>query len=232
MRSVFFLALSAVATLAAARENAFNIPKDGYEFTAGESTTLKWAPSTEGTVTLRLQRGDVFDSSTGTVIASNIANSGSYTWSVPKDIAEHGDYTVEIVSDSDPDSSNYLPQFSVQGAAAATTASESESATPTPETTTTETSSSSTSTDTTTSTSTTTESSSSASPTPTSTSSESPSETPASTTSTESSSSSTESPSSSPSSSIPSVDDGDNAGMANRVSGGLLALALGVAALV
>lgn len=69
MRSVFFLALSAVATLAAARENAFNIPKDGYEFTAGESTTLKWAPSTEGTVTLRLQRGDVFDSSTGTVIA-------------------------------------------------------------------------------------------------------------------------------------------------------------------
>lgn len=233
MRSVFFLALGAIATLAAARDNAFNIPKDGYEFTAGESTTLKWAPSTQGTVTLKLQHGEAFDSSTGTTIASSIANSGSYTWSVPKDIADHGDYTVEIVSDSDPDSSNYLPQFSVQGASeSATTASES--ATPTPETTTTETSSTSTDTTTTTETSTTTESSSSASPTPTSTSSESPSETPTSSTSTESSSTSaeaSESPSSS-SSSVPSVDDGDNAGMANRVSGGLLALALGVAALV
>ncbi|OJJ63187.1 hypothetical protein ASPSYDRAFT_86829 [Aspergillus sydowii CBS 593.65] len=235
MRSVFFLALGAIATLAAARENAFNIPKDGYEFTAGESTTLTWAPSTEGTVSLKLQRGDTFDSTTGTTIASNIANSGSYTWSVPKDIADHGDYTVEIISDSNPDATNYLPQFSVQGAEAATTASES--ATTTSETTTTETSSTSTDTSmtTTTSTSTTTESSSSASPTPTSTSSESPSESPTSTTTTESSSSSaeaSESPSSSPSSSVPSVDDGDNAGMANRVSGGLLAFALGVAALV
>lgn len=69
MRSVFFLALGAIATLAAARDNAFNIPKDGYEFTAGESTTLKWAPSTQGTVTLKLQHGEAFDSSTGTTIA-------------------------------------------------------------------------------------------------------------------------------------------------------------------
>ncbi len=74
MRSVFFLALGAIATLAAARENAFNIPKDGYEFTAGESTTLTWAPSTEGTVSLKLQRGDTFDSTTGTTIACEFSS--------------------------------------------------------------------------------------------------------------------------------------------------------------
>jgi hypothetical protein len=68
MRSVFFLALSAVATLVAARENPFNIPSSGYEFTAGEPTTLSWDPTTEGTVTLRLQWGDAFTSSTGETI--------------------------------------------------------------------------------------------------------------------------------------------------------------------
>ncbi|KAL4902530.1 Ser-Thr-rich glycosyl-phosphatidyl-inositol-anchored membrane family-domain-containing protein [Aspergillus multicolor] len=229
MRSVFFLALSAVATLVAARENAFNIPKDGYSFTAGEATTLTWDPSTEGTVTLKLQYGDVLTSSSGTTIASSIPNSGSYTWSVPSDIDDHSDYTIEIVSDSDEDATNYLPRFSIEGAEAVTTTS---STTTTTETTSTETSSTTTKTTLTTTTTTTTESTTS--PTPTSTSSESPSETPASATSTESASStSSESATDSPTS-IPSVngEDGDNAGMSNRVSGGLLALALGVAALI
>ncbi|RDW81763.1 GPI anchored serine-threonine rich family protein [Aspergillus mulundensis] len=233
MRSVFFLALSAVATLAAARENAFNIPKDGYSFTAGEATTLSWDPSTEGTVTLKLQYGDVLTSSSGTTLASSIPNSGSFTWSVPSDIDDHSDYTIEIVSDSDADATNYLPRFSIEGAEPVTTTSSTTTTTETSSTeTSTETSSTTTKTTLTTTTTTTTESTTS--PTPTSTSSETPSETPASATSTESASStSSESATDSPTS-IPSVngEDGDNAGMSNRVSGGLLALALGVAALV
>ncbi|KAL4951321.1 Ser-Thr-rich glycosyl-phosphatidyl-inositol-anchored membrane family-domain-containing protein [Aspergillus filifer] len=234
MRSMFFLALSAVATLAAARENPFNIPSEGYSFTAGESTTLSWEPTTEGTVTLKLQWGSQFTSSTGTTIASNIANSGSYTWDVPSDITDHSDYTVEIISDSDSDDNNYLPRFTVAGAEAApsttaTSTSTTETTTTEETTTTTETSSTTTKT---TMTTTTTDSSETPSPTsmvPTS------SVTPAATTSTDSSSTSTDStssPSDSPTS-VPTVnDDGDNAGMSNRVSGGLLALALGVAALV
>ncbi|KAL4986918.1 Ser-Thr-rich glycosyl-phosphatidyl-inositol-anchored membrane family-domain-containing protein [Aspergillus falconensis] len=232
MRSVFFLALSAAATLVAARENAFNIPKDGYTFTAGEATTLSWDPTTEGTVTLKLQHGDVLTSDSGTTIASSIPNSGSFTWSVPSDIEDYSDYTIEIISDSDTDSTNYLPRFSVEGAETVTTTS-SKTTTETT-TTSTETSSTTTKTTLTTTTTTTTESSS---PTPTSTSSETPSQTPASTTSTESSSTSTstssESATDSPTS-VPNVNgEGDgNAGMSNRVSGGLLALALGIAALV
>ncbi|KAL4911863.1 Ser-Thr-rich glycosyl-phosphatidyl-inositol-anchored membrane family-domain-containing protein [Aspergillus aurantiobrunneus] len=235
MHSVFFLTLSAVATLVAARDNAFNIPNGGYVFTAGEPTTLTWDPTTQGTVTLKLQSGNAFDSSTGTTIVSGIDNSGSYTWDVPSDIADQTDYTVEIVSDSDPNSSNYLPRFSVEGAEATPT---TESTTTTAETSTTESSSTSTETTLTTTTAetTTTESSSSPSPTPTITSAESSSATPTSTTSTESSTTSTESsetPSDSPTS-VPSVneEDGDNAGMSNRVSGSMLALVLGVAALI
>ncbi|KAL4813347.1 Ser-Thr-rich glycosyl-phosphatidyl-inositol-anchored membrane family-domain-containing protein [Aspergillus spinulosporus] len=233
MRSVFFFALSAVATLVAARENAFNIPKDGYTFTAGEATTLSWEPSTEGTVTLKLQHGEILTSDSGTTIASSIPNSGSFTWSVPSDIEDYSDYTIEIISDSDPDATNYLPRFSVEGAEAVTTTS----STSTTETTTTTTETSSTTTKTTLTTTTTTTTESTTSPTPTSTSSETPSKTPASTTSTSTESSSTttssESATDSPTS-VPNVngEDGDNAGMSNRVSGGLLVLALGVAALV
>ncbi|CBF84879.1 hypothetical protein AN1449.2 [Aspergillus nidulans FGSC A4] len=232
MRSVFFFALSAVATLVAARENAFNIPKNGYSFTAGEATTLSWEPSTEGTVTLKLQHGEVLTSDSGTTIASSIPNSGSFTWSVPSDIEDYSDYTIEIISDSDPDATNYLPRFSVEGAEEVTTTSSTTSTETTTTTTTTETSSTTTETTLTTTTTTTTESTTS--PTPTSTT-ETPSKTPASATSTESSSTSTSSESATDTpTSVPNVngEDGDNAGMSNRVSGGLLVLALGVAALV
>jgi hypothetical protein len=70
MRSIIFLSLSALAAIAVAatKENPFNIPADGYEFSAGEPTTLTWDPTTSGTVTLKLQWGDVFTSDSGSTI--------------------------------------------------------------------------------------------------------------------------------------------------------------------
>ncbi|KAJ0421041.1 Ser-Thr-rich glycosyl-phosphatidyl-inositol-anchored membrane family-domain-containing protein [Aspergillus carlsbadensis] len=225
MRSVFFLALSAVATLVAARENPFNIPSSGYEFTAGEPTTLSWDPTTEGTVTLKLQWGDSFTSSTGETIVSGIPNSGSYTWSVPDEIADRDDYSVEIVSDTDPTTTNYLPRFSIAGAEEVTTTTTTETST-----TTTETSTSTTTTSTTTATTstTTTETTETPTPTPSPTSSTS-STTLTTTTTTESSTSESATPTPTE---VPSVNDDDNAGMSNRVSGSMLALALGVIALI
>ncbi|KAL5337815.1 Ser-Thr-rich glycosyl-phosphatidyl-inositol-anchored membrane family-domain-containing protein [Aspergillus crustosus] len=224
MRSVFFVALSAIAALVAARENPFNIPGSGYEFAAGEPTTLSWDPTTEGTVSIRLQWGDVLTDSTGSTIVSSIPNSGSYTWSVPANIVDRRNYTVEIISDSDPESSNYLPRFTVDGAHEATTTTTSHTRTTT-STTTTESSTTRTTLTTTTSTATT------ETPTPTPTSTTSSTETPSSTT-TESSTTTTETPTETPTE-VPSVnEDGGNAGAAKRVSGGLLALALGVAALI
>lgn len=70
MRSNFYLAISALATLAAAdNPNAFNIPKGGYHFEVGEPTTLKWNPSTDGTVSLKLQSGEVSTPESGSTIA-------------------------------------------------------------------------------------------------------------------------------------------------------------------
>ncbi|CEL08283.1 Ser-Thr-rich glycosyl-phosphatidyl-inositol-anchored membrane family-domain-containing protein [Aspergillus pseudodeflectus] len=227
MRSVFFLALSAVATLVAARENPFNIPSSGYEFTAGEPTTLSWDPTTEGTVTLRLQWGDAFTSSTGETIVSGIPNSGSYTWSVPDEIADRDDYSVEIVSDTDPSTSNYLPRFSIAGAEEVTSTTTTETSTTTTETSTTSTTSTRTTTTSTTTTETT-ETTETPTPTPSPTSSTS-STTLTTTTTTESSTSESATPTPTE---VPSVNDDDNAGMSNRVSGSMLALALGVIALI
>ncbi|KAH8433653.1 GPI anchored serine-threonine rich family protein [Aspergillus melleus] len=126
MRSIFFLTLSAIATLAAAaseKANPFNIPKDGYSFKTGEPTTLTWAPTTEGTVTLRLQWGGVLTPNSGTAIAKSIPNSGSFTWTPPSDLAAQPDYTVEIISDDDTSEVNYLPRFVVAGATVHTTKS-------------------------------------------------------------------------------------------------------------
>ncbi|KAI9367363.1 Ser-Thr-rich glycosyl-phosphatidyl-inositol-anchored membrane family-domain-containing protein [Aspergillus egyptiacus] len=215
MRSVFYFALSAIATLVAAQENPFNIPPSGYEFTAGEPTTLNWEPTTDGTVTLKLQWGQTFTQDSGTVLVSSIPNSGSFTWSVPDDIADRDDYTVEIISDESGESSNYLPRFSVEGAEPAPTTTSStttESTTSTTETSTTETSTSTPLTTTTTTETTSTE-------------------TPASTTSTESTSTSTETPTQTPTE-VPNLNEPDDAGMSNRVSSAMLALALGVIAVV
>ncbi|KAL2814789.1 Ser-Thr-rich glycosyl-phosphatidyl-inositol-anchored membrane family-domain-containing protein [Aspergillus granulosus] len=219
MRSIFFVALSAVATLVAARENPFNIPPSGYEFTAGESTTLSWDPTTEGTVTLKLQWGESFTSTTGETIISGLPNSGSYTWTVPDDVADRDDYSIEIVSDTDPSETNYLPRFSIVGAVETTTTTTETSTT----TTTTRTTTTTTST-----TTTTTETTETPTPTPSPTSSTS-STTLTTTTTTESST--TESATPTPTE-VPSVNDDDSAGISNRVSGPMLALALGVIALI
>ncbi|KAE8408783.1 Ser-Thr-rich glycosyl-phosphatidyl-inositol-anchored membrane family-domain-containing protein [Aspergillus pseudonomiae] len=127
MRSIFYLTLSAMASLAAAATgaNPFNIPAEGYSFEAGEPTTLTWKPTTEGTVSLKLQWGAVMTANTGTTIAKNIANSGSFTWTPPANLAAQPDYTIEIFNDDDTSEVNYLPRFTVAGATAApsTTAS-------------------------------------------------------------------------------------------------------------
>lgn len=71
MRSFTFFAAAALAAVASAAstENAFNNPEGGYKFTAGKSTTLKWSPDTDGTVSLRLQTGKTTTSTSGTEIA-------------------------------------------------------------------------------------------------------------------------------------------------------------------
>ncbi|RHZ72609.1 hypothetical protein CDV55_105915 [Aspergillus turcosus] len=217
MRSIIFLAFSALAAVVAAQTNAnpFNIPASGYQFTAGEPTTLSWDPTTGGTVTLKLQWGSVFTPNSGSTIVSNIPNSGSYTWTVPSNIAARPDYSVEIISDQDTSETNYLPRFAVAGATGI--ASSTASATTT-------TSASTTSTTTTTS------------GTPTMTTMTSTTASPSSSSSTTSSSSSTstttQTSTTSSATTLPTSVPNANGGVINRISGGMMALVMGVVAVM
>lgn len=68
----FALATGLFAALAAAAStpNAFIDPVLGASFTAGQTSTLEWTPSTSGTVSLRLQWGALTTSTEGIAIAS------------------------------------------------------------------------------------------------------------------------------------------------------------------
>ena len=53
--------------LAAGQPNPFSVP-EGFALTAGKPTTLKWTPTTPGTVTLTLREGSSNNLDQGTVI--------------------------------------------------------------------------------------------------------------------------------------------------------------------
>ncbi|KAJ5166582.1 cell wall protein [Penicillium canariense] len=212
-------ALFATAVSANSKANAFSNPAGGYVFTVGEATTLVWNADSGSTVTLRLQYGDVTTANSGAVIASGIANDGSYTWQVPSDLAYESDYTIEIIDDQDTSNYNFLPRFTVAGATASATATTASSTSMSTATTVSSTSTSTTSasTSSTPTTMTTTSSSSSASSSST-----------ASTTKSTSTSASTSASSTASATSVPS----SNSGMVNRVSGGMLAVVAGAAILL
>ncbi|KXS97515.1 hypothetical protein AC578_4598 [Pseudocercospora eumusae] len=116
-RSLLFALSAAITALAqntGSSANPFKIPTTGLQATAGEPLTLSWEPTTSGTVSLILRSGSSNNLAAGTVIASKIDNKGSYTWTPDKDTTRGSDYTIEIVSDSDPSATNYTPYFVLQ----------------------------------------------------------------------------------------------------------------------
>lgn len=253
MRFFTSLAIAAMAAVVSAnsKANPFSIPTDGYTFTTGEATALKWEPTTTGTISLILQWGAVLNGNSGTVIAckpyaqmtqyspdkiltapANIANDGSYTWNVPSKLAAEPDYTIKIVSDEDSNDYNYIGRFTVEGATVSVSSSSASStATSTSTESSTESSTSATRTSTGTSTSETSASSSSAttsgSTTLTTASSTVASTSASATTSESSSTAESTSTSASSSAASQSAVPTTNAGIANRVSGGMLAIVAG-----
>ncbi|CAI7652485.1 unnamed protein product [Penicillium glandicola] len=215
-----------MAAVAAASNtaNPFSIPTDGYTFTVGEATTLKWEPTTDGTISLILQWGAVLTGDSGTVIASDIDNDGSYTWDVPSTLAAEPDYTIKIVSDEDSDDYNYLGRFTVEGATVSVTTTTATSTTASSTSTKSSTSTTATSTESTSSSSATTASATTATTlTTASSTAASTSATETSESSSTASSTSTSASSSASQSAVPTT----NAGLVNRVSGGMLALVAG-----
>ncbi|PWY72502.1 hypothetical protein BO94DRAFT_246042 [Aspergillus sclerotioniger CBS 115572] len=229
MRSMFYFALSALATLATAAQNPFNVPDGGYEFEAGSPTTLIWDPTTSGSVTLRLQWGAVFTTTTGDLIAGSIDNSGNYTWTPSASLASRSDYTVEIIDDDDTSIVNYTPRFSIAGTTGSVTTSVASSTTTSAAS---STSSSSGQSTTISATTLSTATSSTSSSTSSASSSTTDSASTASASSSKTASSSSSLTASSSSSSATTTTLSTNAGMVNRVSIGMMALVLGAVALI
>ncbi|KAJ5806203.1 Ser-Thr-rich glycosyl-phosphatidyl-inositol-anchored membrane family-domain-containing protein [Penicillium pulvis] len=235
--SIIAAAAFSALVSASSTANPFSNPSGGYVFTAGDATTLTWDPTTSGTVSLRLQWGSVTTAESGDAIASDIDNSGSYTWDVPTDLVKGREYTIEILDDSDSSDYNFLPYFTVAGAtatASATATSTSSSASTTSEATSTSSASSSTTSSTSSSSSSTSTSSTStksaATTMSTVTSTSASTKSTASTASSTSSSSSSSSGSASSTASQTSVP--TNAAGMTRVSAGMLAVVAGAAALL
>ncbi|KAK5677351.1 hypothetical protein LTS10_009921 [Elasticomyces elasticus] len=110
-RSFILLLAAPFLAYAQGSANPFNVPNGGYSVTAGSPTDLTWNPTTSGTVTLILRSGPSSNLIAGTVIASSIDNSGSYTWTPDTSITRGSDYTVQIVSDDDSSQTNFTPYF-------------------------------------------------------------------------------------------------------------------------
>ncbi|MCJ1278563.1 hypothetical protein MMC21_006380 [Puttea exsequens] len=131
--------LSAIACLIAAAiaqsGKTANPPTVSSSFmvTAGKPSTFTWKPTSPGPISLTLRSGASSNLDKGTVIASGIDNTGSYTFTLPADTTRNSDYTIEISDDKVPSDVNYTGQFVVEssntvesitpsGSAAATTA--------------------------------------------------------------------------------------------------------------
>ncbi len=173
MRFTLTFLIGALATLASA-QNAFNIPEGGLSMTVGVPTTLSWAPTTQGTVSLFLRSGPEVNLNPGILIAcaspfspycslspplsisapllpslnitlmprmllmkSNrtaaIANSGTFTYTpAAADCVWGVWYTVEILSDPNPNIFNFSPRFVINMGSAAPTSAPAWTPTPTP----------------------------------------------------------------------------------------------------
>ncbi|KAI9876526.1 MAG: hypothetical protein M1830_006310 [Pleopsidium flavum] len=139
MRFSITLVASALVALATAQypQNPFNIPAGGLYFAVGTPTTLSWAPTTPGTVSLYLRDGVTTNLNPGILLAyshlpierialtqrvflAGIINSGTFTYTPAAANSIAGTlYTVEIVSDADPSLFNFTPQFVINGAGGA-----------------------------------------------------------------------------------------------------------------
>jgi len=110
--------------------NPITYPLGDQPIEAGKAITIKWDPTYGDKLDLVLRRGDS-DNLDTIDIAKGIPNSGSYTWTPPKQLEAGSDYAIQITAGS---ATNYSPKFEVSsdGKGLSTTASAKSTPTPTP----------------------------------------------------------------------------------------------------
>ncbi|MCJ1363446.1 hypothetical protein MMC16_002553 [Acarospora aff. strigata] len=124
MRFSIAFVTSALAALATAQSapNPFNIPTGGLSMSVGVPTTLSWAPTTEGTISLYLRDGPNANLNPGIALVSGIPNTGTFVYTPTAANSNTGTaYTIEIVSDADPGLVNFTPRFYINTGSATST---------------------------------------------------------------------------------------------------------------
>ncbi|KAF8455687.1 Ser-Thr-rich glycosyl-phosphatidyl-inositol-anchored membrane family-domain-containing protein [Terfezia claveryi] len=110
----FTAALLALSTLAAtvfAAENKITYPGTGDTIQGGETVVIKWTPSTQDkSITLVLREGKSGNLDVIAPICDNCPNTGSFSWTAPKDLVAGKDYSIEIKYNGGV---NFSPQFEI-----------------------------------------------------------------------------------------------------------------------
>ena len=80
MYSAIYVAFAAALAVLVAADypNAFKVPAGGYNFKTGVPADLSWNPTTQGTVTLKLQWGSPTGMDTGMIIACKVVTKHTY----------------------------------------------------------------------------------------------------------------------------------------------------------
>jgi len=126
--SVLTVLVAAVGVVAQL-PNPITEPTAGSTVTAGSTFTISWTPTTNGTISLFLKNGDTNDLNTISTIASGIANSGTFAWSVDTSVPAGTDYAIEISAGSSVSDDNFSPRFTIDSSVTATTGESTASAT-------------------------------------------------------------------------------------------------------
>ncbi|RPA74332.1 hypothetical protein BJ508DRAFT_418679 [Ascobolus immersus RN42] len=92
-------------------DNPLSAPTAGDEFKAGKPVTIVWKPTTEGTITLRLRKGDSNNLDTIQDITKDVPNTGTFTWTPSTKLEGDEDYAIEIIPASGEP--NYSPKFAL-----------------------------------------------------------------------------------------------------------------------
>lgn len=95
---------------------AITQPSYGEVVNAGQSYTIRWAPSLAiPVVDILLREGNMADLANEDVIAHGVPNTGEFKWSVPMNLATSVAMSVMVHDSRDPTIANYSPYFTIYG---------------------------------------------------------------------------------------------------------------------
>ncbi|KAK6518582.1 hypothetical protein TWF506_005716 [Arthrobotrys conoides] len=105
--------ITSVSSQSPPRANSITAPIAEEVLIRGEPFDIRWQNTVGASISLVLIDGPATQLREILTIATDISNTGSYTWTVPADLEPSGTYTIRISYDSNPNNWNYSDRFTV-----------------------------------------------------------------------------------------------------------------------